>query len=101
MSEPKVMGQFLAGLQINRGAKREVLLSQVVIATVTCPMRFLYYPFDSHTCPILFGSYTWDYHYLTFHIDNTFLTKYLTFNKSKVFEKCLNILQSLRAEHKS
>ena len=48
-------------------------------------MRFLYYPFDSHTCPILFGSYTWDYHYLTFHIDNTFLTKYLTFNKSKVF----------------
>ena len=27
--EPKVMGQFLAGLQINRGAKREVLLSQV------------------------------------------------------------------------
>ena len=27
--EPRVMGQFLAGLQINRGARREVLLSQV------------------------------------------------------------------------
>ena len=27
--EPKVMGQFLAGLQINRGVRREVLLSQV------------------------------------------------------------------------
>ena len=27
--EPKVMGQFLAGLQINRGREREVLLSQV------------------------------------------------------------------------
>ena len=27
--EPKVMGQFLAGLQINRGGEREVLLSQV------------------------------------------------------------------------
>ena len=27
--EPKVMGQFLAGLQINRGVTREVLLSQV------------------------------------------------------------------------
>ena len=27
--EPKVMGQFLAGLQINRGITREVLLSQV------------------------------------------------------------------------
>ena len=48
-----------------------------MIATVTCPMRFLYYPFDSHTCPILFGSYTWDYNYLTFHIDNTFLTKFV------------------------
>ena len=29
VSEPKVMGQFLAGLQINRGARRDVLLSQV------------------------------------------------------------------------
>ena len=96
------MGQFLAGLQINRGARRDVLLSQVsrsvlrslvftdepcevVIATVTCPMRFNFYPFDSHTCPILFGSYTWDYNYLTFYIDNTFLTKYVTNGKIKVF----------------
>ena len=29
VQEPKVMGQFLAGLQINRGLRREVLLSQV------------------------------------------------------------------------
>ena len=28
--EPKVMGQFLAGLQINRGIQRDVLLSQVI-----------------------------------------------------------------------
>ena len=64
VSEPKVMGKFLAGLQINRGERRDVLLSQVrvlmpsdichtclqvVIATVTCPMRFLYYPFDKAT----------------------------------------------------
>ena len=27
--EPKLMGQYVAGLQINRGRKREVLLSQV------------------------------------------------------------------------
>ena len=27
--EPKVMGQFMAGLQINRGVRREVLFSQV------------------------------------------------------------------------
>jgi len=73
--EPKVMGQFLAGLQINRGITREVLLSQVVVATVTCPMRFLSYPFDTHSCPFLFGSYTYDYKYLTFYIDNTFLTR--------------------------
>ena len=31
VQEPKVMGQFLAGLQINRGDQREVLLSQVNI----------------------------------------------------------------------
>ena len=31
VSEPKVMGQFLAGLQINRGVRREVLLSQVTL----------------------------------------------------------------------
>ena len=30
VAEPKVMGQFLAGLQINRGQHREVLLSQVL-----------------------------------------------------------------------
>ena len=33
--EPKVMGQFLAGLQINRGFRREVLLSQVTNTTTT------------------------------------------------------------------
>jgi len=71
--EPKVMGQFLAGLQINRGNQRDVLLSQVVVATVTCPMRFVSYPFDKHSCPFLFGSYTYDYNYMTFHTDNTFL----------------------------
>ena len=29
IKEPKVMGQFMAGLQINRGVRREVLFSQV------------------------------------------------------------------------
>ena len=29
IKEMKVMGQFMAGLQINRGARREVLFSQV------------------------------------------------------------------------
>ena len=37
--------------------------------------RFLSYPFDTHSCPFLFGSYTYDYKYLTFYIDNTFLTR--------------------------
>ena len=35
VQEPKVMGQFLAGLQINRGDQREVLLSQVNIHNIT------------------------------------------------------------------
>ena len=36
VSEPKVMGQFLAGLQINRGVRREVLLSQVTLLLIDC-----------------------------------------------------------------
>ena len=51
----------------------QLLLPQVVVATVTCPMRFVRYPFDRHSCPFLFGSYTYDYNYITFQIDNTFL----------------------------
>ena len=36
VSEPKVMGKFLAGLQINRGERREVLLSQVRRLITSC-----------------------------------------------------------------
>ena len=130
VSEPKVMGQFLAGLQINRGVRREVLLSQVTLVLIDCSegsvqsslsrsssplspvpwgsstilstrqlvkiLRYsrklpnplpshgnfetfwkisLSWPFSQHTCPILFGSYTWDFNYLTFHIDNSYLTR--------------------------
>ena len=29
IEEPKIMGEFVAGLQINRGAKRDIFYSQV------------------------------------------------------------------------
>ena len=47
---------------------------QVVIATVTCPMRFISYPFDRHSCPFLFGSYTYEHTFMVFHTDMSFLT---------------------------
>ena len=39
--------------------KKKEEFPQVVIATVTCPMRFISYPFDRHSCPFLFGRWSW------------------------------------------
>ena len=73
-------------------------VDQVVVATVTCPMRFVNYPFDRHSCPFLFGSYTYDYNYITFQIDNTFLHRWGNWRlkRHQKHQSCLYFLHFCR-----
>ena len=50
--EPKVMGQFLAGLQINRGVRREVLLSQVTTTPSLPPFLQTKFPGEKVNVPV-------------------------------------------------
>ncbi|XP_023336143.1 gamma-aminobutyric acid receptor subunit rho-2 [Eurytemora carolleeae] len=75
IQEPKMLGEYVAGIQINRGKKRTVFYSQVLVTTITCPMRFSSFPFDNHKCPFLFGSFTYDHSFLESSADITFLTR--------------------------
>ena len=48
---------------------------KLVVTTITCPMRFLAYPFDHHRCPFLFGSYTYDHAFVISQAETTYLTR--------------------------